>query len=561
MPAPIRDLRVSNAVRDARKVDMSSIRLKGHLLGLLGAGFVRGEIPFSGVRFALRRQRVVSRVFRHAKHARVGNRIFVDPFAPHFPSPYFAKVIRNFTQPTIPPPPNYAQISITNLCPCRCFHCHVQNTQQGDMPRDTVLGLVADLVAHDFPMLFFVGGEPFSRFDDLVAFVQAASPHMDTRMFTSGVGATPGRLAQLHKAGLVGVYVSLDAADASVHNAKRRHPHAFTSACDTIRQAADLGFYVSVVCCTTAAMVRDGSYRAVVDLAESLGAHSVQLNEIRPVGNAGEAAARDVFLGDGDKISLIAYMKEQNRSARRISIAMPWYLEEPYNLGCMATSAQKVYIDAHGHVQPCELLKVSLGNIQHRPFGEIWREFRAQSRYPVADCIVWNYRDIVDAEPATPLPPAATFSTWPAMTRLPMADTYEPIYGKQVPGAVYSAGYFERKYELELRRGVDSAVREHSWLAKRLKAPYIALGSTLHASGAVRVVPRHEFLHVAQFRRCGVAGVILHYLRHGLANLLRCRNLGRAFRDVPFELEARAYERICSDAAEAIGGPALTTPA
>ena len=350
---------------------MSNVRLTGHLLGLLGSGFMRGEIPLSGVRFALRRQRVVSRVFRHAKHARVGNRIFVDPFAPHFPSPYFTTVIRNFTQPTIPPPPNYAQVSITNLCPCRCFHCHVQNTQRGDMPRETVLGLIDALVAHDFPMLFFVGGEPFSRFDDLVAFVQAASPRMDTRMFTSGVGATPARLARLREAGLVGVYVSLDAADPGEHNAKRNHPQAFASACDAIRQAADLGFYVSVVCCTTATMARDGSYRAVVDLAERLGAHSIQLNEIRPVGNAGEAASRDVFLTDDDKASLIAFMKEQNRSSRRISIAMPWYLEEPYNLGCMATSAQKVYIDAHGHVQPCELLKVSLGNVQERPFGEI----------------------------------------------------------------------------------------------------------------------------------------------------------------------------------------------
>jgi MoaA/NifB/PqqE/SkfB family radical SAM enzyme len=413
------------------------------------------------------------------------------------------------------------------------------------MSRETILALIGKLVTHDFPMLFFVGGEPFSRFDDLAAFVRAASPHMDTRVFTSGVGASQERLAELRRAGLCGVFVSLDAADPDVHNAKRRHPLAFASACATIRQAAAEGLYVSVVCCTTGSMVRDGSFRAVVDLAEQLGAHSIQLNEIRPVGSAAESGLDDVFLTASDKAALVAYLKEQNGSPRRISVAMPWYLEEPYNLGCMATSAQKVYIDAQGHVQPCELLKVSLGNIQDRDFDDIWREFRARSRYPVTDCIVWNYRDAISASDLKPLPPARTMSTWPAMTRLPMAETYAGIYGRLLPGAVYSEAYFERKYPLGLRRGVDYTVREDAPLARRLGVRYLALGSTLFSSGAVSEVPHHEFLHLAQFHRFGVPRVILHYLRHLIANLARTGRFGQAFRDVPFEVEARAYERIC----------------
>jgi len=524
---------------------MASVRLTGHLLGLLGAGFVRGEIPLSGVRFALRRQRLVAHAFRDAKYVRLNGKTFVDPFAPCYPSPAFSKTIRNFTQQSIPPPPTYAQISMTNLCPCRCFHCHVQNTQHGDLPRSAILSLIQELVDLGFPMLFFVGGEPFSRFDDLEASVRAASPHMDTRMFTSGVGASPERLARLRAAGLVGVYVSLDAADAEAHNAKRGHAKAYASACDTVRQAVAQAFYVSVVCCTTATMVRDGSFRAVVDLAESLGAHSIQLNEIRPAGNAEETSERGVFLTAEDKSALIAYYRAQNRSRRRISIAMPWYLEEPYNLGCLATAGQTAYIDAQGHVQPCQLLKASIGNIQERPFREIWQEFRAHARYPVADCIVWSYRDQIGASAVKPLPAAETMRSWPAVTALPMADTYAGVYGPRLAAAAYSHGYFARKYSLALARGVDYGVREHSWLAKRLKIRYLALGSTLHASGAVPDVPHHEFLHLAQFRRFGVPRVVAHYLRHALAGLIRHRDLGRAFHEVPFEAEARAFERLC----------------
>ena len=54
-------------------------------------------------------------------------------------------------------------------------------------------------------------------------------------------------------------------------------------------------------------MVRSGETFKVVDLAESLGAHSIQLNEIRPVGRAIEAEDRDFFLSDEDKAILIDF--------------------------------------------------------------------------------------------------------------------------------------------------------------------------------------------------------------------------------------------------------------
>jgi hypothetical protein len=295
-------------------------------------------------------------------------------------------------------------------------------------------------------------------------------------------------------------------------------------------------------------MVRDGSYKGVVDLAESLGAHAIQVNEIRPAGNAAESDDRDIFLTRDDKDTLIEFLKHENASPRPISIAMPWFLEEPDNLGCTATSAQKVYIDAHGHVQPCELLKVSLGNILERDFDDIWREFRERCRYPVRDCIVWNYREPLAAAVSLPLAPAPTAESWTAMTRLPVPETYAGIYGRALGDARYSLPYFERRYALGLQRGVDYHVRERHWLPARLNVPFVALGRTLYASGAVTEIPRHEFLHLAQFRRFGVLRVFCHYLWHGSRRLAGGSSFGQAFGGVPFEEEARAYERLAAQA-------------
>jgi len=48
-----------------------------------------------------------------------------------------------------------------------------------------VSATIDDMIAADFPVLFFVGGEPMSRFKDLVDFVIHAKTKMDTRIFTS----------------------------------------------------------------------------------------------------------------------------------------------------------------------------------------------------------------------------------------------------------------------------------------------------------------------------------------------------------------------------------------
>jgi len=370
---------------------------------------------------------IVSSQFRDAKYSKVGSRIFIDPFAPYFPSPYCSKLFSNNTAESYPPKPNFAQISITNHCPCKCVHCHVVNTQANDLPKEVILKTIEEISDADFPLIFFVGGEPMTRFDDLVDFVELARKSMDTRIFTSGVGATPERLKALRQAGLEGICVSLDHHSEAVHNSKRSNPTAFKAACDTIREASSLGFYVSVVCCTTSPMIRSGDTFKVVDLAEALGAHSIQLNEIRPVGKAIETEGYDFFLNEDDKKTLIRFYQEANRSSRRIAIVMPWYNEEPDKFGCTATSGQQAYIDANGNVQPCPLLKVGFGNITTQSFHSIWEKFRSQCGHPVRECIVHRLAAEINASPEVPLPAERTYELWPEVCRIDSTDMYKRL--------------------------------------------------------------------------------------------------------------------------------------
>ena len=408
-------------------------RLTAFLLGHHLRALLARRVPPATLVRSLQKQLVVSSLFRDAKYSQVGDKVFIDPFAPYFPSPYCTKLFNHNTDGAYPPKPNFAQLSITTLCPCQCVHCHVKNTQGPELPADLLLRTIGEIAEADFPLIFFVGGEPMSRFADLLEFITAARRYMDTRIFTSGVGVNPSRLQRLKQAGLEGICVSLDHHEERIHNAKRNHPAAFRAACETIRAASAMGFYVSVVCCTTRPMVASGDTFKVVDLAESLGAHSIQLNEIRPVGRALESAGYDFYLTDGEKQTLIDYYRRSNRSRRSIAIVMPWFNEEPDKFGCTATAGQQAYIDAQGNLQPCPLLKVGFGNIRERSFRDIWEAFRSQCRHPIRECVVHRVADELRQSAVLPLPVKRAYELWPEMCRLEATEVFNRL--RSIDGA------------------------------------------------------------------------------------------------------------------------------
>ncbi|MCI5222035.1 MAG: radical SAM protein [Candidatus Electrothrix sp. AR4] len=517
--------------------------LKGNCLA-----FAAGKITLGRFFFALRKQIIIASNFSGAKYTKIREKIFIDPFAPYFPSRSFLKVLENNSHDRLPLKPNYAQISITNRCPCRCFHCHVKNTQdKNDLNRERIVQAVEDIAKQDFPLIFFVGGEPMERFSDLLDFIKtAAQQDLDTRIFTSGVGVTPERLTQLKSAGLHGICISIDHHVEAEHNRLRRHPQAFASACKAVQEARAQDFYVSIVCCVRSPYVASGEFEKMVLLAEELGAHSIQLNEIRPVGRARDSQDESFSLCREDKETLIRYYHRENSSARKIAIVMPWYNEEPDKFGCTATSGQTAYIDSYGNVQPCQLVKVRLGNINQKRFAEIWQGFLPNFSHPVRDCLVYPVNEILTAKQQEFIAEDAVMQHWPDLCQQETTDMFKRFKVKPtVPQTEQepTAEDLAEKYNLTLQEGHDFHLLAGHWLPMKLNVPYIALGNKLYCQSEGSEIPRHEFLHIAQFDKYGFSGVISHYLRHMLVNYIHCRNAGEAFRNIPFEQEARLFEQ------------------
>ncbi len=101
----------------------------------------------------------------------------------------------------------------------------------------------------------------------------------------------------------------------------------------------------------------------------------------------------------------------------------------------------------------------------------------------------------------------------------------------------------EKKYNLNLRPGMDFFIEKNHWLPKLLKVEYVAFGKKLYSAGPGTTIPRHEFLHIAQFEKFGVPIVIWHYLYHFFKNLFQLKKIPDAYAAIPFEIEARVYQK------------------
>ena len=106
---------------------------------------------------------------------------------------------------------------------------------------------------------------------------------------------------------------------------------------------------------------------------------------------------------------------------------------------------------------------------------------------------------------------------------------------------------FEKKYKLNLRPGKDFKVSENHRIPQKMGVDYFVFGRTMYCKNKMEILPKHEYLHIAQFRKYGSFLVVFHYLFYLSINLVKYRNFGKAFRSVPFEIEARNYEELERD--------------
>jgi 12,18-didecarboxysiroheme deacetylase len=289
--------------------------------------------------------------------------------------------------------------NMTRRCNLRCIHCYSssQNIQYSDeLTNAEAKRMIEDLAAFGCPVLLFSGGEPLMR-EDLPELAQYAVSHgMRAVLSTNGTLLTREKVAVLKKIGLSYIGVSLDGLQAT-HDRFRGTVGAFEAAMKGIRICREEGIKVGVRFTINKKNAAD--IPAIFDLLETedipracfyhlvysgrgsaLVDEDLSPEETRKTVDLILDRTRDLFdrglpkevltvdnHADGPYLYLRMLKEDPRRAAEVLELLkMNEGNSSGNGIGCISWD---------GEVHPDQFWRgISLGNVRHKPFSEIWTD-------------------------------------------------------------------------------------------------------------------------------------------------------------------------------------------
>jgi MoaA/NifB/PqqE/SkfB family radical SAM enzyme len=254
---------------------------------------------------------------------------------------------------------------ITSSCPLQCTHCYdfeninsKEYLQTGDL-----LIILEKLKKTGLTHIQFGGGEPLSRFNDLLILITKAKPFMDCWLLTSGFGLTPERAKALKKAGLTGASISLDHWNETAHNTFRNHEKSFFWVREAVKNCREAGIMVTIALCATKEFTTPENIRKYYKQAKDWGAGFIKILEAR---KTGRFSGKDIMLTP-DQITFLMEFYLKSYTDKRFSdypIAMfPGF--DQRQVGCLGAGNRYMYIDSKGEIHACPFCHGPVGNALH----------------------------------------------------------------------------------------------------------------------------------------------------------------------------------------------------
>lgn len=357
--------------------------------------------------------RAMVHVGLHERILPTGRGYLVSSFLPPIPSRAFEQLFRatpgeatrfeEHTQARRTAPISLF-MAVTGRCAYRCWHCSAADQAGASDPSlEQLRGVLAQLQDMGTSILGLTGGEPLLRADleDLVAAIDDRSVSI---LYTSGMGLTRERAKGLASAGLFAAGISLDRTEAATFDAMRGHAGAWeaaVAAVDHFRSAG--GVHVMVQCVADPAFLARGEHEALARLAKQIGAHEIRFLEGMPAGRLSECGP-DGLLSASDREVLLRFQRRANWSSRYPKVTVFAHTESAEMFGCGAAT-QHAYLDARGHLTPCDFVPLGFGNAFEEPISDLWKRMNQAMGVPRSRCLAFEVRDYLRQRgPGRPLP-------------------------------------------------------------------------------------------------------------------------------------------------------------
>jgi heme b synthase len=291
-------------------------------------------------------------------------------------------------------PPRLVAWEVTRSCNLNCVHCRASSEKgpyEGELDRAKAMEILDQIALAGRPIVILSGGEPLLRPDIFDLARHGTGLGLRMVMATNGTLLTPGIASEIKASGIKRVSISLDGAEAGVHDRFRNVPGAFDSALRGIGilKAGGIEFQIN----TTITRHNVGRIDKILELAVELGAAAHHIFLLVPTGRARDMVNQEIdsleyerilhwFDDMRDKVPLHLkatcaphYYRILRQEARRRgeSIDIGKYGLDAVTRGCLAGTSY-CFISHDGIVQPCGYLELACGDLKSTSFDSIWRD-------------------------------------------------------------------------------------------------------------------------------------------------------------------------------------------
>jgi len=295
-------------------------------------------------------------------------RFFFDPNIPGWPSTAFNKFILNELNNSAPFTAGRSRLStvifsITKRCPLKCKHCFEWERLDGkeSLSRHDLKNALGSLQEYGVSHIQLGGGEPMSRFDDLLRLLDSSQPGTDFWLLTSGYDITYEKALLLKKAGLTGVRISLDNYDPEQHNAFRGSEKAFEWAVSAVENCRKARLVTGLSLCITRELLTIGNLYSYLAFARKLKVSFIFLLEPRETGHFKDSKAT---LTTGE-IKLVEdfFIKTITKKSFDFNprVYYPGYYQR--RIGCFGAGIRYLYLDSEGSAHSCPFCQGKKGSI------------------------------------------------------------------------------------------------------------------------------------------------------------------------------------------------------
>ena len=168
--------------------------------------------------------------------------------------------------------PGFCQFAITPLCNASCGFCGfsrdvMPHDAGGHVPLEEALEAIDIMYRNGVRYLVLTGGEPLMHPGVIDIIRRARALDMNVTVVTNGSLLSDKRIRELAHTGVSGLVISIDAADAAVHENNRGLP----GVCEKIRLANQLSKELKMTTTASVTISRLLDFETLPDFLESLG--------------------------------------------------------------------------------------------------------------------------------------------------------------------------------------------------------------------------------------------------------------------------------------------------